>query len=363
MRIIHRYIGLSFVQTFAIAFAVLTFLLMLGFLFKATSLIAAGASAHLFFTYLWSGLPATFTFTLPIGALVSMMLLFGKLNGDSEIIAMKTMGIRLLSITKAPIFFCTLLSAFCFYTNGFLAPESKYARREIRRLAGIGDLLSLLEPERYTTLPNGLSVFIGARDGNELTDVRINETLPSGAIRTTSAKRAVARETGKNRHLVFELYNVAVNPIDEGRIGLGRADRAVWDAGEVLGKAPATPYARRIKDTNTRDLVGKLIQARRDPGFDSTERSRLRTEVASRTALSLACLAFCLIAAPLATIRHKHESVAGVVGCLVVILVYYVLIIAADTLAGYPAIRPDLLALAPPGVAFALAAALMVRNP
>lgn len=363
MRIIHRYIGLSFIQTYAIAFAVLTFLLMLGFLFKATSLIAAGASAHLIFTYLWSGLPATFTFTLPIAALVSMMLLFGKLNGDSEIIAMKTMGIRLFSIMKAPVFFCALLSAFCFYSNGFLAPESKYARREIRRLAGIGDLLSLLEPEKFTTLPNGMSVFIGARNGNELTDVKINETLPSGAIRTTSAKRAIAHESGKDRHLVLELFNVAVNPIEEGRIGLGRADSFVWNAGEVLGKAPETPYVRRAKDTNTRDLAGKLVQARQDPGSDPVEISRLRTEFASRAALSLACLTFCLIAAPLATIHHRHESVAGVVGCLVVILVYYVLLIAADTLANYPAIRPDLLALAPPGVTFALAVALMVRNP
>ena len=72
-------------------------------------------------------------------------------------------------------------------------------------------------------------------------------------------------------------------------------------------------------------------------------RTKLAVEVNKRLALALSCFSFALLGIPLGIRSHRKESTIGIGLALGLLFVYYLFIIAADSLLDRPAWRPDLI--------------------
>jgi len=70
---------------------------------------------------------------------------------------------------------------------------------------------------------------------------------------------------------------------------------------------------------------------------------QMMVEFHKRLAFSGACFAFIFLGIPLGVRSHRKESSLGVAMSLVAIFVFYMFILLAEQLAGYPHFRPDLL--------------------
>lgn len=337
MRILHRYIAFSFITTFLMASLVLTFVMSIALIFEAAQLVARGLSWFKAAYFFFGNIPGALSYTIPIAALVSTILVFGSLSTDSEIIAMRACGISLLQIMLTPVLISILLSVFCLYLNNDVSPESAYIRL-LSRKPKAADIMALIVPGRSVELDNR-SVYVGAKKSdNELDDLRIMETLDDGFTREIRAKNAIIITT--NDITSLDMRDVTIDPIQTGKLGVGKADRVVYalsydDKGSKKG-----PRKRRIKDEHTWVLVKNIIIASRYPSSAEESAvyiSKAKMKITSRISLALACFCFVIVAVPLGIKRQRSESSIGIGICLAVAGAFYLFNIAGDSLAKTPA--------------------------
>ena len=266
MRILHRYIAQNLISTFLTSLVVLSFVMMVGLLFKATRYIAGGASFMSVVQFIGFGFPGTLSMSIPISALVSTMLVFGRLSADSEISAMRACGVSMRRIMLTPFLLGIALSAICLHITGAIAPESAYARRTFRNIIKTSDVLAVIQPGKSIAGLPGLgpdtSVFVGTRTNDWLYNVRIQEPLKnSGGIRDIKAESAhVIQQT--NGTVRLEMFKVVMSPLSENRPGVGQAESVDYILGEDYSSKNELP-PRRIKDTPSRELNADL-QGRRE---------------------------------------------------------------------------------------------------
>ncbi len=304
MRILHRYIAQNLISTFLTSLVVLSFVMMVGLLFKATRYIANGASFMSVVQFLGFGFPGTLSMSIPISALVSTMLVFGRLSADSEISAMRACGVSMRRIMLTPFLLGIALSGICFYITGSVAPESAYARRTFRTIIKTSDVLAVIQPGKSIAGLPGLgpdtSVFVGSQTNDWLYNIRIQEPLKNGGgIRDIKAESAhVIQQT--NGTVRLEMYKVTMSPLAENRPGVGQAESVNYILGEYATKAELPP--RRIKDTPTRELVANL-KGHRDhvQGLEKRIRELASDQVAETLALDSAT-------AQLESLRAHGES-------------------------------------------------------
>ncbi len=267
MRILHRYIFSNLLSTFVIALLVLSFVMMVGLLFKATGYIASGASLENVLRFLALGFPGTLSLSIPIAALVSTLLVFGRLSSDSEISAMRACGVSMRRIMLTPFLLGIALSLASFYITGVVSPNSSYARRTFRRIVKTSDILAIIEPGKSIVgvpgMPDNSSLFVQSRDGDMLYDVRILEPLPEGGMRDIKAKEVyVVQNT--NGTVLLQMHDATISPLrlkGQGELGVGQAEYFEYTVGDELENRDEPP-PRRIKDLVSADLEAAIVRNR-----------------------------------------------------------------------------------------------------
>lgn len=379
MRTLHRYILSNFVSTFAIAVAVLSFVMTVGLLFGSMKYVARGMSAALVAKFLLQNLPGTLSYSVPVAALVSSLLVFSRLSSDSEISAMRACGVPLSAIMRTPVLLSLFLSSVCFWINGNVSPEASMLRAERRHDFKFTDVTALLEPGTWTQLGRH-DIYVSRRDAETLLDLRVNETMDNGGLREIRAASAVV-STNAAGVATLEMSDVTIDPVREDRPGIMRA--ATWSlplsaiAGEgAAAMAAATPaegpgarpsgkIRRRTKDLRTWELLRDIAVSRvHPPEGESAERavSRAKAELAVRATLALACVCFVLVGIPLGIQSHRRESSAGLSISLAVAGAFYFFCITGESLAKNPAFHAHWLVGAPVAACLVMSAFLVSRH-
>ena len=89
MRIIDRYIWKELVTPFFLGLLIFTFLLLIDRIFDLTDLIInKGVPVHLVLLMLVYISPAILVLTIPIGFLLAILVAFGRLSSDMEVVAL-----------------------------------------------------------------------------------------------------------------------------------------------------------------------------------------------------------------------------------------------------------------------------------
>ncbi|MEO6053610.1 MAG: LptF/LptG family permease, partial [Chthoniobacterales bacterium] len=115
MKILDRYVGKNIIITSIFGVVVLSLVLILGKIFKEVLDLLINHDVPLkyvvaFFIY---ALPFSLTFTIPWGFLTALLLIFGRMSADNELIALKANGISIPRVC-IPVFILSIfLSIFC----------------------------------------------------------------------------------------------------------------------------------------------------------------------------------------------------------------------------------------------------------
>lgn len=125
MRILDRYILKSILGLFFTCLLTFLFLYIVIDLFSHLDEILKNKVAFdILLKYYLSYLPIIFVQVVPIGCLLATLYTFANLNRNNEIIAMRSAGLSIFSITKTIIIFGIIISAFVFWVNDRLVPIS-----------------------------------------------------------------------------------------------------------------------------------------------------------------------------------------------------------------------------------------------
>ena len=111
MRLIDRYIIREIILPFLIALVVLTFLLIIPFIIEqAEHLIAKGVAWPTISRLMLTLVPAQLGLTIPMALLIAILVAFGRLSGDREIVVMMACGISPLRLLR-PVLLVSILGA------------------------------------------------------------------------------------------------------------------------------------------------------------------------------------------------------------------------------------------------------------
>lgn len=361
MKTIRNYVAGSFVVSFLMTLSVFTFVMSLGVFVRVIDLLSRGIHwGPVLEMFAW-GIPASMAFSIPISALTSSLLVFGRLSADGEITAMKASGINLYQVMTTPLLISALLMLLCFHINDNVAPEGFFVQTRIRReLATETPFKLLAEGRMIRNFVDGLNVFIrGIRD-NKLIDVRIWDSR-DGSTREISAESGVVYTNSPLGGLVIELSNVMVDPLYSGSAGPGFCE--TW-AIHIPADVQQQKSKRRAMYMSLQELGEGVRQARL--AADENPRKAgdamaLVVEINKRIVLSVSCVAFVWLGVPLGIRTHRKESSAGVGMSLFLVFNFYLFVVIAESLGQMPEFRPDLIVWAPVVLAAALGAWLTHR--
>ncbi len=126
MKIIDRYVGMSVVATAFFGVVVLSLVLVLGNLFKELlDVIINNPDVPILtvVSFMVLVLPFSLTFTIPWGFLTALLLVFGRISADNELIALRANGVSIPRLCIPVFLLAIVLTSICFWINIDIALE------------------------------------------------------------------------------------------------------------------------------------------------------------------------------------------------------------------------------------------------
>jgi lipopolysaccharide export system permease protein len=300
-------------------------------------IVEFGLPLFLAIKVLFFSLPSFLVLSFPMAVLLSTLLAYGKLSANSELLALRSLGIKTSRIIAPAIAVSILMTGLTFYFNDNLVPASnKLAESTLR--AGIGSSFSSEEGKdnimfsRYgsriesaTNKPTKVNTFLthifyaSWFENNIMQGVTVLDFSRQDIQQILKAKSAVfdkensswifsdgsiisVDQGGQTTNIQFEKYSY---PFVEGPLDLARVPQ---DATKMSLKQ-ALEAERIYKET------GNLKEIR-----------RIQVRIQEKFTLPFACLVFGLIGSSLGSKSNLRSSKSQGFGLSVIlILVYYVM--------------------------------------
>lgn len=326
-----------------LAILVLTFVMILGNLVKiADMVIRKGVDIVSVSKLLLFMMPSLIRYTLPISALVAVLLSLGRLSSDNEIIAIRSSGVNLLRLIVPLLILGIILSLILLILNDRVIPYSHYASRKTLIEVGVKNPTATLEPGVFIDSFQKYILFIYHVDSkkNKLKNIRIYE--PQGENKPT---RIIVAKSGefisvpeKNLVKLKLMDGTSDEPDPQNPINFYKLNFKTYFINLNLAQSQDKELRKKPKDMTLQELnneIGKLKK-------EGVEPLPLITEVTEKVALSFSCLVFILIGIPLAIITHRREKSINFGIAFFVVGIYYILLMAFEALSLQGHIAPQI---------------------
>ena len=289
-------------------------------------------------------MPATFAITIPMGLLMGILISFGRLSGDNEINAIKASGINLLKIMM-PVFAVAMLITFLLIMfNNTLLPS---ANNKFRNLYfSIGQKKPIVKIDQNIFLEiDDKTLFIEriSKDKKFMENIYIKETdKDKGTRQVIFAKQAewfsyssmikldlrdgTIHYTDPEKPEKYNIINFSTHTISFSlgdSLSMQTLEKGLREmtAGEILAKIKEKAGAFKKHDISLNEFY---------------------IEYYKKFSIPFACLAFAAIGIPLGLITRRGDKSIGFGLSLLLIFLYYILLIAGETMSGKSGLSPFL---------------------
>jgi lipopolysaccharide export system permease protein len=332
MRILRNYILAECILPFFISLSVLTCVFLLGYLPQlADKVINRGVSLSAIGQVFLYYIPLLLGYTLPISCLTTIILTFGRLSADNEILAIRASGIYLRKIITPLIMVGIIFSVIMFILNDRVIPQAYNEQTRLLKETGFQNPGALLEAGAFINAFEGYIIFIYKVDGNKMHNVRIYQPQPEGKpTRTIIAQEGEFASSPNNDIIKLKLVNGTSDEIDFNnpnnfyKLNF-ETSFITLDISKTRKKLDKKPKAMTLLE-----LKNKMDELQ--PLF--VDISPLQTEFYRKITWSLTPLLFILLGFPLAIITHRREKTANLLYALLFAAPYFLLSLGAQALAG-----------------------------
>ncbi len=346
MRIVDRHIFAGNLLTTISGVLVISIALVIGNVIRELLDLMVNQNLSLRSVFLFMGLalPFTLSFTIPWAFLTAVLLIFGRMSANNELLALQTAGLSLFRICLPALLLAVILSGFCMWLNVDINPKARQRMLdEISNLATKDPMVLFREHEVISSFADR-QISIGAKEGNTIKNVVIFEMNREGApSRMISAKDAKVSRDPKTFDFQILLRNVRIEERDKvSPFNLSKIRNGIL-IGEVT--YPLSVRKVLLMGDRKRSLSGKTFAEIRDfinSGGDGNPLPA-RVELHRRFSLSFACLAFAFIGIPLGITAHRKETSAGIAFSLALAFGYLLFITLGRGFANTPIAQPILL--------------------
>jgi lipopolysaccharide export system permease protein len=331
----------------------------------------------LFFELLWLLLPYAVSFAMPLGLLIGILLVMGRLSANNELTAIRTAGLSLWTVAAPVLAVALLATAVTGWINSYHAPAARASYKAILNDLVRTDPLRFIVPGVFIHDFPGYVLYVEDKDGNRLRHFWLWELdQHNRAVRLLRAEEGGFAYDEERDALLLTLvggFTELRDPRDPDRFDRPQPLLTFSEARILLPLESILGAAHRPRDIgvlNARDLWQrrqlKMAEARAaaDPAVATNARTEaLRAQYHFSRNWAMACSAFslALLGIPLGIRASRSETYANMVMALGLALSYYLAMVLIGWAERTPAVRPDLLVWLPNLFCQALGFALLAR--
>ncbi len=377
MRTLQSYLLRQVLVTLFMTVCVFTLMLLLGnFLKEIVALLIMGkVTIGLVIQAIALLIPYIMAYVLPFAMLTATLLTFGRFSADNELTAVRASGISLLSVCLPVLILSLLLAGLCAWFNLKIAPESRFAYKELILKTGLQNTSALITEDRFIDQIPGIVLYVRQRDGDLLRDVRLYTIKNNEIEQRISAEEGSILWGNNQRTVRFELRNAVTetrnpttqsipesmpledpnstnpplvtvirDPLPENGIDWVQIPSRMVTFGPIDLEALArSEKGLPIGQMTHRQLLGEIAK-REAQGISA---SPALFELHRQVALSFATVGFALIGIPLGIRTHRRETSIGMAISVLLVMVYYSFFIFAQAMQANPSVQPWLLVWVP----------------
>jgi len=346
MKLIDRYVSRQLIVNLFFAIAVLSFVLVIGNIFRKLLplLVNHDLPPEYLFGFIAYVLPFSLIFTIPWGLLTAVLLVFGRLSADNELVALRSNGVSITRVCFPLTVIAILCTAASLWLNVNVAPAAQEEMRSTVFNLATRNPMALFGSDQVIDQFPGRKIYVGKKDGNKLENIIVFETDDSFMpMKVTYARTGSLEADLPNKRILMHVMGARYqqrdeyDPFDLSRM---RDGISVEEGTLPISLEELYEKEKRRASRSMLSLEQLLEQLEND---DPKLRSSSRTEINKRFSFPLACIVFALVGVPLGITAHRRETSFGFGASLVVGVFYFLFIIVADTLRANPKLHPELL--------------------
>jgi lipopolysaccharide export system permease protein len=359
-KILHRYIFQEVATPFLLGLGVFTFVLLIARLLKLIELVVnRGLPPTQILRLLGYLLPAFLEVTVPMAMLLSILIAFGRLSADSEMVAMRSSGLSIYQLAPPVVLFVGLTTvvtgALSMYARPWANHKLKQELWEIARTRATAGL----RPQVFTDEFPGLVIYAEQIDGrtDHLVHVLISDERDPNQHNTVFAREGYMISDNETQTVTLRLLDGSIHTTGEGSSDY-HTDFETYDVNLDLREAFAGPTA---KDDDPQELTLPQLRAAIDQKGAGNPSPAMLVELHRKFAIPFACVVFGLLGVPLGIEPARAVRSRGFAVSLAVIFTYYILLSVGQGFAEQGSI-PAWLGLWLPNIVFGTIGVVLLRR-
>jgi len=370
VKILDRYVSRQLVITGLLALSVLSVVLVLANILKQLLglLINHDAPLELLLSIIGYILPFSLTFTIPWGFLTAVLLVFGKMSAENELIALRSSGVSIPRICVTVFVAALVCVGTCLWINLAVAPQAQLKMKDALYNIATSNPLAMFGNDKVIDQFPGYKIYVEKSEGAELGNLlvyKLNEDT-SDAMQVIHAQRGSLETNREKKEILMHIYDGRFEqrndqePENLAKIvqGTMRETTLPISLTELYEK---NKKKRGMSSMTVQELMERLETAEVTPEKRASLKSATITEVNKRFSFSLASLAFALIGVPLAITAQRRETSIGFLLSLMIAFAYFLFIPIADALKDKPKYHAEFLVWSPNFIFIALGLILFWR--
>jgi LPS export ABC transporter permease LptG len=371
MKIFARYVLKEMIPPTLLGFIFYTSVILMRNLFELAGMIIkrslSGAVVGKLLAFL---MPNIIILTLPMSLLFGILIAVGRLSSDSEIVAMRALGISTRTIYRPVFLFTFLMAVLNFYLINTVMPESNRKLEVLHADLTTSAAENVVKPRVFHTGYANLMIYVddvdtvtGQWKGVFVADSRADESqdpsTPADMAKSLTTPRedddmAALSQTGSGQRIIAaKSGNLAlIGPNKEIWMNLSGAETHVWDPSRpdrydltrnetqrirlpsVASNFNTSTLGRGLREMDLQQLLEQQrIYARGTDESSRVARNMARVEIHKKFAIPFACIAFGVIGLPLGITNRRGGKSSGFTLSIAIIVFYYLMIINGEHLA------------------------------
>jgi lipopolysaccharide export system permease protein len=330
-RIIDRYVAAEVIGPFVMGVGLLTFALVTGKLLKLTEMVVNhGVGLGQVMSLIGYIMPAFLELTFPMAVLLGVLLGFGRMSGDRELIAARACGISLYRLAIPVIAVALVVYAMASWFAFSVRPwANSNLQAELYRLTRTRSTAGLKEKIFDSSFP-GLVLYVDhiSSDNGSLQGVLISDARSNEQQNTIIARHGIIVPDENNETITLRLFDGSIFGVDPSTNKSHLTSFLIYDL-NVEPQSGLVEDSRQPEEMTYREIRAVIAKARAAHQPDHMAEA----EMAGKFTVPLATLLFALLGVPLGLkpARGGQSERFGV--AISLFFLYYMLMRLGRTLA------------------------------
>ncbi len=329
IKIINKYIFKELIPPFAISLFFLTFVFLMTRIPEITNMVVnynTGLSSILMMVLFT--LPRFLEFTLPMSAMISVLLTFMRMSGENEIVALKGAGVSLYKLLPPVVIFCVIATCLTMWITVFGVSWGKLSLKKKSIEIARSSIDAALQERQFNSELSDIMIYVSHVNmkTRDLKDVFIEDRRTQGV--TSISVAPVGKLIRQDDEMVYtiRLYDGMINQVNSEDNSVTNINFGYYDINiDLIGmQKGSSKINKELDERSLADLV-QLIRAGID---DKANKSAALMVLHEKFSIPFACLALGILAFPLGIQSMSLRKSSGFSLGIFFFLLYYFLLAA-----------------------------------